>query len=96
MQSGHLMRPRKDGDLEAGPFVEPEFFEAILCEMARVAVQVGEVLDRFFPETWVRVLPARAAFSEARRGARVEAMDEGRVTVQSSRSRSPSRRCARW
>ena len=67
MQSGHLMRPRKDADLEVGPFVEPAFLEAVLCEMARVAVQVGEVLDRFLPETWVGVLPARAAFSEARR-----------------------------
>lgn len=67
MKSGLLMRPRKDGDLEADPFVEPGFLEAVLCEMARVAVQVGEVLDRFLPETWVGVLPARAAFSEARR-----------------------------
>ena len=67
MKSGHLMRPHKDGDLEAGPFVEPEFLEAVLCEMARVAVQAGEVLDRFLPETWVGVLPARAAFRHSNR-----------------------------
>ena len=67
MQSGHLMRPRKDGDLKAGPFVEPQFLGAVLCEMARVADLVGEVLARFLPETWVGVLPARAAFSEVRR-----------------------------
>ena len=67
MKSGLLMRARKDGDLEAGPFVEPEFLEAVLCEMARVAVLGGEVLDRFLPEAWEGVLAARAAFSEVRR-----------------------------
>ena len=67
MKSAFLMRPHKDGDAEGGPFVEPEFLEAVLCEMGRVAVQAGEVLDRFLPEIWVAVLPARAAFTEAKR-----------------------------
>ena len=66
MKSAFLMRTHKNGDAVSGPFVEPEFLEAVVCEFARIAGQAGEVLDRFIPETWVGALVPRRDFSEAR------------------------------
>ena len=66
MKSVYMMRPEKDGDAVIGPFMGPESLEAVLSEMGRLAVQVGEVLDHFFPETWADVLPARADYARGR------------------------------
>jgi hypothetical protein len=43
------MRPRKDGDAVIGPFMKATALEAVISEMGRLAVQVGEQLNRFFP-----------------------------------------------
>lgn len=59
MKSAYMMRPRKNGDAVIGPFMEATSLQAVLSEMGRLAVQVGEGLDVFFPETWADVLPAR-------------------------------------
>ena len=60
------MRPQKDGDAVIGPFMEKNSFEAIFSEMGRLAVQVGEILDRFFPETWNGALETRRAFTQVK------------------------------
>ena len=59
MKSAYMMRPQRDGDAVIGPFMAPDSLQAVLSEMGRLAVQVGELLDHFFPETWADVLPAR-------------------------------------
>ena len=59
MKSVFMMRPQKDGDAVTGPFIAADSLEAALSEMGRLAVQVGEVLDHFFPETWDDVRSAR-------------------------------------
>ena len=63
MKSVFMMRPQKEGDAVNGPFIEESSLEAVLSEMGRLGMQVGEVLDHFFPETWASGLPARKAFA---------------------------------
>ena len=67
MNSVHMMRPQVDGEAVIGPFIEAGSLEAVLSEMGRLAVQVGEVLNHFFPETWVDAVAARAAFARVHR-----------------------------
>ena len=66
MKSAYLMRPEKEGDAVIGPFIAQGTLEAVISEMGRLAVQVSEVLDHFFPETWAGVLPARAEYARSR------------------------------
>lgn len=66
MKSVYMMRPQKDGDAIIGPFIETTTVEAVLSEMGRLAVQVGEMLDRFFPATWMKGKSARLAFAQAK------------------------------
>ena len=66
MKSAYMMRPQKDGDAVIGPFIAADSLEAVLSEMGRLAVQVGEVLDQFFPETWADVRPAREDYARGR------------------------------
>ena len=49
-----------------GPFIAADSLEAVLSEMGRLAVQVGEILDQFFPETWADVRPAREDYARGR------------------------------
>ena len=67
MKSVAMMRPQKDGDAVIGPFIEASSLDAVLSEMGRLAVQAGEILNAFFPETWGNVLEARVAFARAKR-----------------------------
>ena len=67
MSSVDMMRPQKDGYAVSGPFFELRFLHAVLTEMGCLAVEVGDVLDRFFPETWVDVLQVRAAYARSRK-----------------------------
>lgn len=64
MKSVWMMRPEKDGDAVAGPFMEPATLEAVLSEMGRLAVQVGEQINAFLPGDWARGLPSRVAFDQ--------------------------------
>ena len=66
MKSVYMMRPQKDGDAVIGPFIAADSLEAVLSEMGRLAVQVGEVLDHFFPETQPDVRPAREDYARGR------------------------------
>ena len=65
MKSAWMMRPQKDGDAVIGPFMEATSLEAVISEMGRLAVQVGEQLDRFFPTDWG--IPSRVAFARKKR-----------------------------
>lgn len=66
MKSALMMRPQKDGDSVIGPFVEAPMLEAVLSEMGRLAIQVGEVLNDFCPADWKQALPARLGFNHAK------------------------------
>ncbi len=67
MQSVFMMRPKKDGDAVIGPFIEATSLEAVLSEMGRLAVQVGEILNSFFPDQLRNGLGARIAFARVKR-----------------------------
>ncbi len=67
MKSVFMMRPQKDGDAVIGPFIEETALEAVLSEMGRFAVQVGEILNAFFPEEWAHGLEERVAFARVKR-----------------------------
>jgi hypothetical protein len=62
MKSSWMTRPKKDGDAVIGPFVEATALEAVISEMGRLAVQVGEQLNRSFPANWEQGMPSRVAF----------------------------------
>lgn len=64
MKSVLMMRPQKDGDAFIGPFVEKTSLEAVISEMGRLAVQVGQHLGVFFPKGCQVGLDARIAFLE--------------------------------
>lgn len=66
MKSHWLMRPEKNGDAVIGPFIETTTVEAVLSEMGRLAVQVGEQLNAFFPNDWERGVPVQFGFLQAR------------------------------
>ena len=67
VKSVWMMRPEKNGDAVIGPFIETTALEAVLSEMGRLAIQVGEMMNEFFPENWDRALPARVGFAEAKK-----------------------------
>lgn len=62
MKSAYMMRPQRDGDAVIGPFMEATALEAVISEMGRLAVQVGEQLDLFFPSALNQAIPSRMAF----------------------------------
>jgi hypothetical protein len=64
MKSVFMMRPQRDGDAVVGPFMEATTLEAVISEMGRLAVQVGEQLNLFFPTDWSQALPGRMAFAK--------------------------------
>lgn len=66
MKSVLMMRPQKDGDAVIGPFIETSTLEAVLSEMGRLAVQVGEIIATFFPREWRGGVPARLAFLDTK------------------------------
>lgn len=64
MNSAFMMRPRRDGDAVIGPFMEATTLEAVVSEMGRLAVQVGENLNLFLPPDWPKSAMSRQAFVE--------------------------------
>jgi len=64
MKSAFMMRPERDGDAVIGPFLEATTLEAVISEMGRLAIQVGEQLNLFFPADWPQSLPNRLAFAK--------------------------------
>lgn len=64
MKCAWMMRPQKDGDAVIGPFMEVTALEAVVSEMGRLAIQVGEQINAFFPRDWSRGMPSRLAFAQ--------------------------------
>jgi hypothetical protein len=64
MNSMHMMRPVKGGDSVIGPFMEFSVLQAVLSEMGRLAVQVGEIVESFIPADFDQATASRAAFAE--------------------------------
>jgi hypothetical protein len=67
MKSAFMMRPQPDGDAVIGPFVEATTLDAVISEMGRLAIQVGEKIILFFPADWPQGLPSRLAFAKLQR-----------------------------
>lgn len=63
MKSASMMRPQKEGDAVIGPFMEATALEAVVSEMGRLAVQVGEQINAFLPADWTRGQAARVVFA---------------------------------
>jgi hypothetical protein len=66
MQGVAMLRP-KGMDAQIGPFFDFTALEAVLSEMARLAVQVGEQLDVFMPARQGKWLELRHGFAVAKR-----------------------------
>jgi hypothetical protein len=64
MKSHLMMRPQQGGDAVIGPFMEATTLDAVISEMARMAIQVGEQLNLFFPADWQGALPSRLTFAK--------------------------------
>ncbi len=64
MKSAFMMRPTRDGDAVIGPFIGVKTLEATISEMGKLAVQVGEQLNLFFPADWPQAFANRLAFAK--------------------------------
>ncbi|WKL21553.1 hypothetical protein QYR00_07270 [Agrobacterium tumefaciens] len=64
MKSAWMMRPQKDGDAVIGPFMEATALEAVVSEMGRLAIQVGEQINAAIDPLWSPALPSRASFAK--------------------------------
>ena len=67
MESMDMMRAQRTGNLQPGPFIEMHFLRNMLFEMARLALQFGNTLDRFFFETWIDGYPDRMEYRKAQK-----------------------------
>lgn len=66
MQSSAMLRPL-NMDAQIGPFIDDTVLTAVVAEMGRLALQVGEQIYEFVPRDWEKALPARAGFLDAKR-----------------------------
>lgn len=62
MKSAWMMRPDKNGDAVIGPFMEATALEAVVSEMGKLAIQIGEKLITFFPQNWEAGICAQTEF----------------------------------
>jgi hypothetical protein len=60
-----MMRPQRNGDAVTGPFIEAAALDAVVAEMGRLAIQVGEQLGLFFPSDWAQAPPRAARLRQA-------------------------------
>jgi hypothetical protein len=67
MKSVVMMRPQRHGDAVIGPFIEKTFLDAVVSEMGQLAIQMGELLNLFFPADWECALEARLAFERTKK-----------------------------
>lgn len=65
-KSEYLMKPQPDGEPVSGAFFAPHLLIAALNDMGRLAVQFGDILIHFFPETWIGILRVRNDYACAR------------------------------
>jgi hypothetical protein len=66
MPSIAMLRPQ-GMDVQIGPFLDPSALEAVLSEMGRLAVQVGEQIDAFWQSFGDQGRSVRVHFAEAKR-----------------------------
>lgn len=64
MKSVLMMRPEREGNAVIGPFIESTSLEAIISEMGRLAVQVGEKLNHFLQAHPYHGSPSRIEFAK--------------------------------
>ena len=62
MQSMHMLRPQVGGYAVGGPFIEFKTLQAVLSEMAKLAVQVGKIVSGFFPHDFHAATASRTDF----------------------------------
>ena len=67
MQSAEMMRPIMGGSAVVGPFIETTSLDAVLSELGRLAVQVGEVLGVFVPPDFNKGKGVLIRFDNAKR-----------------------------
>lgn len=67
MNSVLMLRPSRNGDILIGPFIEMGTLAPTIFEMARLAIQLGEHLNTFFPPDWREGVDSRIAFVEIKR-----------------------------
>lgn len=65
MQSFAMLRPL-GMDAQIGPFFDATALEAVISEMGRLAVQVGEQLDAFMPDPSGKALAIRNDFAKTK------------------------------
>jgi hypothetical protein len=66
MESVTMLKP-KGMDAHNGPFFDPTALQATLSELGRLAIQVGEVIDLFFPNSWQKADASRESFVSVKR-----------------------------
>lgn len=66
MKSAYLMRPEKDGDTVIGPFMNATVLGAVLSEIGRLAVQVGELINAFLADFGDHGSEERLAFKRVK------------------------------
>lgn len=50
-------------DAQLGPFVDSSVISAVFEEMGKLAVHLGEIIDRFLPAEWAPAMSARLEFA---------------------------------
>jgi hypothetical protein len=66
MKSDYMLRPQKDGNAVIGPFIEFTSLQAVLSEMARLAIEAANCLDEFFPKNWTKTKEVRQIYINER------------------------------
>lgn len=62
MQSVAMLRPR-GMDARNGPFLDPTALQAVIAEMGKLAIQVGEIVGAFLPADWDKGIGSSSAFA---------------------------------
>lgn len=68
MQADLMMRPTPFSDAVIGPFIEAGVLLAVISELGRLAIMIGENLYAFIPSTWGRALPSRDRYARLKAG----------------------------
>lgn len=63
MQADLMLRPTPFSDAVIGPFLEAGVLQAVISELGRLAIMIGEDLDAFMPDTWERAHPSRLRYA---------------------------------
>ncbi len=65
MQGFSMLRP-KGMDAQMGPFIDSTALEAVVSELGRLAVQVGELISAFMPDSWEPAVLRMQVFNRAK------------------------------